>query len=428
LIYLRIAEVYYSINTLPLGAFRLPKARRLCQRRAMRWLVAAFAVLPLAACVTPVDYGKIPHAAYVADPRCTAQPGAPVDEADLPLFFVTSRLPDCRTEAIRLLNHRGDILRYGRFAAPREMVVGDKKTLRTPMAFQNEADWWLALQAETDRRQGRVLLYVHGYRETFETTSKDAAQIARMTDFDGPVIEYSWPSQGEVLKYAVDETNMYHDVRHFGDFLRTLADRPWVKEIVIVSHSLGARLVLPAIATADRLSYRAGRTTNISNIILASPDIDRETFERDTADNVLAPERVERGRRMTIYVSLRDKALAASRVLHGYPRLGSPYCFDPFEAAALRAKGQPERCYVKAVPGVTVVDTTEVSRGSTGHSNFLRSAVACRDFVDVIAGKNSRPERVATPWAHIFRLVPDPADPKPDDNAICHRTSGDEED
>ncbi len=395
----------------------------------MRHLAVASAALALAACVAPVDYGKVRHAAYVADPRCTAQAGAPVDEDALPLFFVTSRLPDCRADAITLLNHRGDTVRYGRFAAPREMNIGGKKKkLRTPMAFQNEGDWWQALQAETDRRQGRVLLYVHGYRETFETTSKDAAQIARMTGFDGPVIEYSWPSQGQVLKYAVDETNMYHDVRHFGDFLRTLADRPWVKEIVIVSHSLGARLVIPAVTTADRLSRRAGRTTNISNLILASPDIDRETFERDIVDDVLAPERVERGRHMTIYVSLRDKALAASRVLHGYPRLGSPYCFDPFEAADLKARGLPQRCYVKAVPGVTVIDTTEVSRGSTGHSNYLRSAVACRDFVDVIAGKNSRPERVATAWPHVFRLIVDPADPKPDDNAICHRTADNEED
>lgn len=393
----------------------------------MRWL-AAFAVLPLAACISPVNYGKVRHADYVADPRCTAQAGAPVDGEALPLFFVTTRLPDCRTDDIRLQVYRGDRARYGRFAAPRQTEVGGKTKLRTPMAFQEEGDWWQALQAETDRRQGRVLLYVHGYRETFETTSKDAAQIARMTGFDGPIVEYSWPSQGEVLKYAVDETNMYHDVRNFRDFLRSLADKPWVKEIVIVSHSLGARLVIPAIGSADRLSRRAERTGNISNIILASPDVDRETFERDIVDEVLAPDRVALGRRITIYTSLKDKALAVSRALHGFPRLGSPYCFDPFQAADLRAKGLPERCYPAAVPGLTVIDTTDVSRGTSGHSNFLRSAVACRDFIDVIADKRARPQRVPTHLAHVFRLVPDPADPKPDDNAVCGRTPGDEED
>lgn len=371
----------------------------------------------LAGCIKPVDYGKIRHADYVAEPRCTAQAGAAVDEATLPLFFATSRLPDCRSADIRLLVYRGDRVRYGRFAAPTEA----KKELRTPMAFQESGDWWRALQAETDRRQGRVLLYVHGYRESFETTTKDAAQIARMTGFDGPVVAYSWPSQHEVLGYGVDETNMYHDIRNFRDFLRALAEREWVKEIVIVSHSLGARLVIPAVGAADRLARRAERRDKISNIILASPDIDRETFERDIAEDVLAPERVAQGRHVTVYVSAKDKALAASRALHGYPRLGSPYCFDPFEAAELKARGEPERCYAAPAPGLTIVDTTDVSRGSTGHSNFLRSTVACRDFVDVVADKRSRPERVATRLAHVFLLLPDPVTaPKELDEANCH--------
>lgn len=386
----------------------------------MRWL-AAFAFLPLTACITPVQYGKVRHADYVADPRCSAQPGALVDDAALPLFFVTSRLPDCRTDTITLLSHRADKVRYGRFAKPAETNIGGKKKLRTPMAFQEEGDWWQALQTETHRRQGRVLLYVHGYRETFETTSKDAAQIARMTGFDGPVIEYSWPSQGEVLKYAVDETNMYHDVRNFREFLRTLADKAWMKEIVIVSHSLGARLVIPAVGTVDRISRRADRTGNISNIILASPDIDRETFERNIVEEVLSPDRVAQGRHITIYVSAKDRALAVSRAVHGYPRLGSPYCFDPFEAAELKAKGLPERCFVNAIPGVTLIDTTEVSRGQSGHSNFLRSAAACRDFVDAVAGKMTRPDRIVTPQPHVFWLKPDPAEPKELDEAICNR-------
>lgn len=391
---------------------------------ARRRLTVALMALTLGGCISPVDYGDIRHADYIADPRCTAQPGAPVDEAGLPMFFVTSRLPDCRADPVRMLIYRGDRVRYGRFAPPREMDVGGKTKQRTPLAFQDEGDWWRGLQAETDRREGRVLLYVHGYRETFETTSKDAAQIARMTGFDGPVIEYSWPSQGETFGYAVDETNMYHDVRNFLGFLRALADRPWVKEIVVVSHSMGARLVIPAIASADRTSRRAERTGNISNIILASPDFDRETFERDIADEVLAPDRVALGRRITLYVSLKDKALALSRALHGYPRLGSPYCFDPFKAEELKANGLPERCYPAAIPGLTVIDTTEVSRGTSGHSNFLRSAVACRDFVDVIAGRQTRPEREPTRLAHVFRLVPDAADPKPDDDLVCGRARG----
>lgn len=390
-------------------------------------LLATLALVPLSGCsIAAVDYGKIRHADYVADPRCAAQPGATVDGEALPYFFATSRLPDCRTPEIELLRHRGDRMRYGRFNAPREVVVGKKKKLLAPLAFQTSADWWRALQAETDRKQGRVLLYIHGYRENFSTTSKDAAQIARMTGFDGPIIEYSWPSQGKILSYVVDETNMYHDVRNFRDFLKTLAEQGWVKEIVIVSHSLGARLVIPAVAYVDRTSSSAD-SSNISNIILASPDIDRETFERDIEEEVLSARRVANNRRITVYVSRADKALAASRALHGYPRLGSPYCFDPFEAADLKARGLPERCYPAPRTGFTVIDSTDVSRGSTGHSNFLRSAVVCRDFVDVVANRRTRPERTPTQWEHVFRLLPDPAVPKDGDDAICHRTPEAEE-
>lgn len=388
-----------------------------------RHLMVAAAALSLSGCIAAVDYGKVRHADYVAAPRCDPPPGAVVDEAALPLFFATTRLPDCRADPVRMLGHRPDHIRFGRFAPPRDLAVAaGKSEFLTPLAFQAPGDWWTALQAETDRRQGRVLLYVHGYRESFETTTKDAAQIARMTGFDGPVIAYSWPSQHKVLSYAVDETNMYFDVSNFRDFLKTLAERPWVKEIVVVSHSLGARLVLPAIAEVDRSAPTAD-SSNISNIILASPDIDREDFERDITEQVMTAKDVARDRRITLYVSRADKALAASRTLHGYPRLGSPYCFDPFEAAALKAAGMPARCYPgKGIAGLTVIDTTDVSRGATGHSNFLRSAVACRDFVDVVAGKRTRAERQPVPgFAHVFRLQPDPAHPKPDDEATCNR-------
>ncbi|MFN4357816.1 alpha/beta hydrolase [Sphingopyxis alaskensis] len=391
--------------------------------RARQLAAACGAALALSGCsIAAVDYGKIRHAEYVADQRCDAQPGAVVDGAALPHFFVTSRLPDCRASEIELLHHRGDQMRYGRFDAPRDVVVAKKKRFLPPLAFQAAPDWWRALQAETDRKQGRVLLYVHGYRESFATTSKDAAQIARMTGFDGPIIEYSWPSQGKLFSYVVDETNMYHDVRNFRDFLKTLAEQGWVREIVIVSHSLGARLVIPAVAYVDRASSNAD-SSNISNIILASPDFDRETFERDIEEEVLSARRVANDRRITIYASRADRALAASRAIHGYPRLGSPYCFNPFEAAELKARGLPERCYPAPRAGLTVIDTTDVSRGSTGHSNILLSAPACRDFIDVVAGKRTRPERVATPWTHVFRLEPDPALTKAEHDAICRRTA-----
>src|SRR3546814_17877977 len=85
----------------------------------------------------------------------------------------------------------------------------------------------------------------------------------------------------------------------------------------------------------------------------------------------ISARRVANNRRITAYVSRADKALAASRAIHGYPRLGSPYCFNPFEAAELKAQGLPERCYPAARAGLTVIVPTDVSLGSNSRTEFV---------------------------------------------------------
>jgi esterase/lipase superfamily enzyme len=385
----------------------------------------------LAGCTVAVEYGDIPHNVLAENPRCNPaqNDSASVNEKDY--FIVTSRLPDCRGDTIKLTNHRADRVRFGRFSPPETIkpAKGDKQ-LVVPVAFQPEDAWWDGLRDAANLRNGRVLLYVHGYREKLQTTARDAVQIGAMSNFDGPIIHYSWPSQGNLLSYAVDETNMYWDERNFRNFLTKLARAEWVKEIVIVSHSLGARLVTPAVEYVDRTSSNAD-SSNISNIILASPDVDREDFERDIAEEVLAARRVNNDRRVTVYASLNDRALAVSRAVHGYPRLGSPYCFSPFEAKELKAKGLPQRCFASktkyqtepAKTGFTIIDTTDVSGGGAGHSDYLRSLAVCKDFAAVVNGARTTEDRVATAQAHVFTLRAPVKPTKEDIAAACKRVA-----
>jgi esterase/lipase superfamily enzyme len=387
----------------------------------------------LAGCTVAVEYGDIPHNVLAENPRCnpTQNDSASVNGKDY--FIVTSRLPDCRGDTIKLTNHRADRVRFGRFSPPETIkpAKGDKQ-LVVPVAFQPEDAWWDGLRDAANLRNGRVLLYVHGYRETLQTTARDAVQIGAMSNFDGPIIHYSWPSQGNLLSYAVDETNMYWDERNFRNFLTKLARAEWVKEIVIVSHSLGARLVTPAVEYVDRTSTNAD-SSNISNIILASPDVDREDFERDIAEEVLAARRVNNDRRVTVYASLSDRALAVSRAVHGYPRLGSPYCFSPFEAKDLKAKGLPQRCFAtktkyqtepaKTGFTFTIIDTTDVSGGGAGHSDYLRSLAVCKDFAAVVNGARTTDDRVATAQAHVFTLRAPVKPTKAGIAAVCKRVA-----
>ena len=382
---------------------------------SLRLAGVAALMLSLSACVSGVSYGDVPYSQLVADPRCNPATENAAALADKPYFLATTRLPDCRTENIIMTNKRTDKMRYGRFSAPTTALnAKGKKVDIEPVAFEPEKDWWAALGKQAGPT-GRVMLYVHGYKETFRTTTDDAIHIGRLTGFEGPVVQYSWPSHGAVLSYAVDEANMYWDVRNFRDFLQTMARQPWVKEIVLVSHSMGARLVLPAVDYVDRNSANAD-SSNISNIILASPDIDRQNFERDIAEEVLSARRVNNDRRLTVYVSAKDQALNISRQIHGYPRLGNPFCFDPFQAAKLKQEGLPERCYAlestydapPAKQGMTIIDTTAVSSSGFGHSDFIHSPAACKDFHAVVAdGRRGKSDaRVPTHLGYVYTLQP----------------------
>ncbi len=385
-------------------------------------------LLALTGCISGIKYGDVPHAQLASDPRCNGDVNAVNISADLPMFAVTSRLPDCRGVALTLTDFRGDEIRFLNFAKPENLkAVKGKEIMRTAIRFATAETWWADLAKQAGANQGRVLIYVHGFRETFDTSSRDTAQIARLTEFKGPVIQYSWPSQGELLSYVVDETNMYWDERNFRTFLQSLAEKPWVKDIVVVSHSLGARLVVPSIEYVDRNAINQD-SSNISNIILIAPDTDTQEFEREIGTSLLSPSRIANGRKLTVFVSAKDKAIALSRTIHGYPRLGNPFCFNPFTAADLKAKGLPERCYAAEFrnpaflekSALRIVDTTDVSGGRSGHSDYLRSANACRVFAD-IANSRAITGTEKTRLLYVTAVTPYAKDEKPAHDAVCKR-------
>ena len=112
-------------------------------------------------------------------------------------------------------------------------------------------------------------------------------------------------------------------------------------------------------------------------VVLASPDIDREMFDRDLAGEAVAP-----GRRVTLYASRLDRALQSSWLVHGAARAGDANC--SYDLRRGRKTGE-KRCYPAARPGLDVVDTSEVSRG-VGHADFVEAPEGAADLCHVVAG------------------------------------------
>ena len=55
-----------------------------------------------------------------------------------------------------------------------------------------------------------VLVFVHGFNVTLEAAVARAAQVAEDMPFDGPVIAFSWHSQGQTEAYLADERSAEH--------------------------------------------------------------------------------------------------------------------------------------------------------------------------------------------------------------------------
>jgi len=173
--------------------------------------------------------------------------------------------------------------------------------------------------------QKTLFLFIHGFNVTFAGAARRAAQVAYDLFLVGqergqatlsvtPVL-YSWPSNGEIIRYPHDANNAEVSASNLKIFLKEIAIKSGAEAIIILAHSMGNRTLTAALNEVG-LSMRPGDRPIVSEIILAAPDIDKGMF-LNIADAVKRT-----GARVTLYASSRDRALHLSRTINGFPRLG----------------------------------------------------------------------------------------------------------
>lgn len=160
---------------------------------------------------------------------------------------------------------------------------------------------------------GNVVVYIHGYNIDFEKGCRHSAVLQRSLGLHDRLLLFSWPADGNMLKYTWDEADLVWSVPFMADFFEDLVKESGYGRTDIVAHSLGAR---GAVQALTRLAYREYDRSLIDELVLIAPDIDADTFKHD----LRLLKRVVN--RITIYVSDNDKALKLSSEVHGYPRLG----------------------------------------------------------------------------------------------------------
>jgi esterase/lipase superfamily enzyme len=209
-----------------------------------------------------------------------------------------------------------------------------------------------------------ILVYVHGFKQTFETAALDAAHLSDGIKFRGRTMVFSWPSRAGFFDYAYDRESAMWSRDQFERVLRSLVSTPSAGRVHIVAHSMGTMLTLESLR---QLHARNGDTVadRIGAVVFAAPDIDMDVFT--AAIDRIGP----LAAKITVIAATNDRALALSgQIAGGMTRVGAA------EKAAIEQLG------------VRVIDASQSGWGIINHDLFLSNAEVrqvIRRSIDAVA-------------------------------------------
>lgn len=318
----------------------------------------------------------IPAPIVVQDPRLDfARAVAESDRGvDVPVFYATTRARSAEGAAEAYSREAGDDARLGvarvalgepgwRFdhlvASDRTSRVDDLRPARVTAVDEigslgGDADhaFLAGIDAQLQRSPtGEVVIYVPGYRVTFNQVMVLMGSWAHYLGRATPVIAFSWPTGTSVWNYFVDCPRARAFVPDIADLVELVAERSQARRINLLGFSCGSPLLADALVELRRrhpneTSDELQRRYRIGNAIFVAADIDLQTFARSHLPALTAM-----ARRTQVYVSEDDGALKFAALLAGASRLGRPR-FDELTRDDLETLANDERLVGIDVAGV----------------------------------------------------------------------------
>jgi esterase/lipase superfamily enzyme len=317
------------------------------RRTALRGLTSAASALALAGCASLAATGpRLDASALSAQPTVlVATTRKPSNGAHAKPWFGTER-----ARAMTVARARMTPPDDGRFTLSSDWSIAGVDTAPQLADLLGQAN-------------GRdVLMYVHGYNQTFENAALDAARLSDSIKFAGETMMFSWPSRARLLDYDYDRESAMWSRDALDQVIEDLMASPAIGRVNIVAHSVGTMVTTEALRQlyAKQGDYAADR---IGAIVFASPDIDMDVFTGSIPKiGPLAP-------KITIITATNDRALAVSRWVNGSTsRVGAA------------EKAQLERL------GLRVIDASAQGWGVLNHDLFLSNAGIRQAIRDAIGG------------------------------------------
>ena len=155
-----------------------------------------------------------------------------------------------------------------------------------------------------------VLIYVHGFNQTFETAALDAVRLSDGIRFHGDTMVFSWPSRAKLFDYGYDRESAMWSRDALERVLEGLMASPSIGRMHIVAHSIGTMVAMEALRQFYATRGEAG-AARIGAVVFASPDIDVDVFASSVAR--IGPI----AQKITLITAENDRALALSGWMAG---------------------------------------------------------------------------------------------------------------
>ncbi|MEY6432819.1 alpha/beta hydrolase [Thioalkalicoccus limnaeus] len=254
------------------------------------------------------------------------------------------------------------------------------------------------LQTEIQRRLAKapkkeVLVYVHGFNETFASAAFTAAELCHFLGREPVCAFFTWPASSTgnfLISYTSTTESADYAVEHLKKSLRMVAATPGVERLQLLAHSRGTAVMLRAVRELALEAIAAGQEPvhlyKIDHLVLFSPDIDVDIAAQQITGMLSDPDlvtvwpeaRLPRilGGRLTIYASPEDRALLVSRVLfRSRGRVGQLRPED------ISAKAQD---YFAKLDRVDLISYEGERTDLFGHSYFTSNPRVSSDLVQML--------------------------------------------
>lgn len=273
------------------------------------------------------------------------------------VHVATTRAPDesgwfgsDRSEARRFLtldvsippSHKAGRIDAG-YASPdpaRNIVMVARRDMADAKAFRSDLTRAITARPRGDRE---VVLYVHGYNNSFLDGVYRTAQLMHDFALPGTAAHFAWASAAHPLGYTYDRDSLLIARDALEQTLRDIR-AAGATRIVLVAHSLGTMLTMETLRQIE-IADPGWSKRHLGGVVLISPDLDVELFRTQMLRLGAVPQP------FAIFVSQKDRVLALSSLINGVGnRLGN--LRDPTQVADFP---------------VTVLDVTQFAGTVDGH-------------------------------------------------------------